>query len=380
VPGATMASAAPFFGDFFGFLARTQSPSPTSATSMVTLPASAALASSKLLFTSSGVPLLPVRSANGMVTYLSPPTKITTNVLVNDPLEVRGADQFKIVENESPMPLDRVYFNYNFFYNTNGIGGFNPAAVASASQTVVGLGGPSGLSASGGIPTTTSTNPAGATSTRVQLHREIFGFEKTFLDGNASIGVRIPIFEQEDDRVLWGDLTLIAKYAFWLDRQTGSVLSGGLAVTFPTGVNIFAFDATQGEVVKIQDVLLQPYVGWIWNTTDWYLQGFHSVVVPTDPRDVTFLANSVAAGYYLMRRTCGNAISAIIPTAEAHINTPLDHRNADSALFIPDTVTLTGGAHFAIFGNSILSLGAGAPVTGLRPFQMEAYAMFNYRF
>jgi hypothetical protein len=103
----------------------------------------------------------------------------------------RGA--FKIQENESPRPMDRVYFNYNFYSGVD-------------------LG-----------------------SKKVDIQRETFGFEKTVLDGNASLGIRVPIFQNLDSKDDIGDITLIGKYAFFNDRTTGNVISGGVAVTPPTG-------------------------------------------------------------------------------------------------------------------------------------------------
>lgn len=65
-----------------------------------------------------------------------------------------SAGGFKIAENESPRPQDRIFFNNNFFDNINN----------------------------------TNTDIA-------SVQRQTIGFEKTFLDGDASVGVRVPFFD-----------------------------------------------------------------------------------------------------------------------------------------------------------------------------------------
>lgn len=64
---------------------------------------------------------------------------------------------FKISENEFPRPLDRVFVTYNYYSDV------------AASGLAYG-------------------------SPGSQVHRQMTGGEKTFLNGNASIGIRIPIF------------------------------------------------------------------------------------------------------------------------------------------------------------------------------------------
>jgi hypothetical protein len=99
----------------------------------------------------------------------------------------RGA--FKIQENESPRPADRVNLTFNY-YNSVDLG-----------------------------------------TKKIDVQRETLGFEKTFLDGNASLGARLPFFQNLDNKDDMGDITLIGKFAFLNDRMTGNVISGGIAIT-----------------------------------------------------------------------------------------------------------------------------------------------------
>jgi hypothetical protein len=273
---------------------------------------------------------------------------------------------FKIAENESPMPADRVYFTYNNFSNllpVTATPGVNSSQVSS-----VGV---------GNVATTTTVSTL-IPSQRVtaNLSREVFGFEKTFLDGYASIEMRVPLLQQQSSTDGFGmndvgELTIIAKYAFFLDRATGNVLSGGLAVTAPTGPGLVTADGT------LHSTLLQPWLGYVWNADRFFVQAFHSVVVPTDSRDVTLLFNDVGVSYWLYRAEPTQFLSSVVPTFEVHVTTPLDHRGA---LLAPDQVVLTNGVHFGILRNTTLSLGVATPVTGPRLFNVEGFVQLNWRF
>src|SRR5207244_856747 len=125
-----------------------------------------------------------------------------------------------------------------------------------------------------------SLQPSGFPTTTA--HRELIGFEKTFLDGNASLEMRLPFFQINGDPSIRaddvGNLTIILKYAAINDRETGNVLSGGLVVTAPTGSNPLPTGA-----LDINPTFLQPFVGYIYNFSDrFYAQGFSSIEVPTD--------------------------------------------------------------------------------------------------
>ena len=95
---------------------------------------------------------------------------------------------------------------------------------------------------------------------------------------------------------------------------------------------------------------------------------------------MTLLFNDVSVGYKLYEAGGDRLISAVIPTVEAHITTPLNHRNDSSVVTAPDLVVLTAGRHFEIGQSATLSVGVAAPVTGPRAFDVEALVQLNYRF
>ncbi|MBI1830462.1 MAG: hypothetical protein HYR84_03315 [Planctomycetes bacterium] len=230
------------------------------------------------------------------------PTTQTRTVLI----PIFAGAGVKIAENESPMPIDRVFFTYNFYGNLRGAN----QATAPSQTTTTDVNGPT--------TTTVTTNIPGTPPITSNLHREIFGFEKTFLGGFASIELRLPLVQQLADVEGFsargvGDLTILGKYAFLLNRDVGDVLSAGLAVTVPTGRSILTIDG------NVHATLVQPWFGYIWNFDRFYIQAFHSVVIPTDSRDVALLFNDVGVNFWLYRGGPNRLARFVVATAEFHL-------------------------------------------------------------
>lgn len=274
----------------------------------------------------------------------SPPRTVATVIQVTRLVPVKFslpvvATSIKIAENESARPMDRVFATYNFYDNLAGI-------------------------AAAGI----------------DLHRQTVGFEKTVLDGDASIGVRVPTVQSANGFGTtldgFGDASLILKYAFLNDRATGNVFSSGLSLSVPTGRRVRLIDGD-----SLHTGFVQPYLGFIYNVGPAYVHGFSSVVIATDSRDVTFLSNDVGLCYRAYQGSEGAFLSAIIPTFEAHVFTPLNNRAVDSSLRAFDTVVMTTGAYFGFAGNRVwLTTAAAFSCTGPRPFDVEYVAQLNWRF
>jgi hypothetical protein len=65
---------------------------------------------------------------------------------------------------------------------------------------------------------------------------------------------------------------------------------------------------------------------------------------------------------------------------EAHLTTPLNHRNQDALIFVPDALILTSGVNIGLMRNANLSLGVATPITGPRIFNIETFMQLNWRF
>jgi hypothetical protein len=311
------------------------------------------------------------------------PTLVTT--LARVPVLSRGA--FKIGENEGPIPEDRFILTYNGY---SGVPGALPAQPGSIFDTTPGLPistafvqtrGPLARQPvlvaqdliAGGSPALVQTV---VPSPNTFVHREVIGFEKTFFDGTASIGVRAPFFQQQGDGSLassdFGDLTFVFKYLAWTNGP--DALTAGLAVTAPTGP---AIPTVEGD---IHSTILQPFVGARVQAGDLFAVAFSSVAFPTDSRDVTILFNDLAVGFMMHLSDPAGLVQWVAPTAEVHVTTPLSHRNGSGLISVPDLVVLTEGVEVGFGAGASVNLGVAVPVTGPRPFDVEAILQLNVRY
>lgn len=248
-----------------------------------------------------------------------------------------------ITDNDNPRPQDRVFGGYNFYDD-----------IGRGQNKGSGLG-------------------------EFDLQRQMVGFEKTFLDGNASFGMRLPFVQLYGPPGVAGtqnvgDLTLVGKYVIVGDRQTGNLWSGGLVLTAPTGSgDAFLLDGTKAP----HSVLFQPWTGVVRTFNRAYFQGITSFLIPTDGRDPTLWNNSVGMGYYIYQNNGNRWLTGIVPTAELHLRTPLSNRNPDNLVFLQDQLNVTGGLHFR-FNRAVLSSAVCVPVVGPRPWNLEAMAFLNW--
>src|SRR5207253_2981724 len=108
---------------------------------------------------------------------------------------------YKVSDNDSPRPTDRVYYSYAEFSDVN-------------------------RSSNTDLPP-------------INVQRHVAGLEKTLLGGWASVGMRFPIVITDGAPEIatrqFADMTIIAKVALWDDRRRCRFGSSGIAVTVPTG-------------------------------------------------------------------------------------------------------------------------------------------------
>ncbi len=290
---------------------------------------------------------------------------------------------FKIADNENPRPQDRVYVSYNYFDPIN----------QDLNLRLLGPG-----------------------FSITDLHRYTVGFEKTLLDGQASIGMRLPMTTVEterfdpgflpffppstagDEESEMGDVAVILKLALWQDRPSDSLVSAGLLFTLPTGPD--SFDPTGNPIgggfgergERYHSNSFQPFIGYVLGMGDWFIHGFSSVDIPSHTQDATLMLNDVGVGYWLYRGN-GGLLSAIVPTVEVHVTTPLSHKdplqnirdfeagldNLDPSS-MPDLVTLTYGTTLILGDQVTLAFGLTHPITGPQPFDLEFQLHLNVFF
>jgi len=288
----------------------------------------------------------PVQVGTQLVQFGTLPTDVRIDPVFRDILVPLGTryNGVLITDNDSPRPVDRVYFGYNYY---NGIG----------------AGSNSGLD-------------------RVDMNRQTVGFEKTFLDGDASFGLRLPFIQTTGGppniaQSNIGDLSVLLKYAFLNDRTTGDVASVGLVITTPTGGGN-NFELPDGSTVPAS-VLFQPWLGGVKMFERGYVQGMTSLLVPTDKRDVTLFNNSAAVGYFLYQNASDRIVNAVVPTLEAHVRTPLNHRSTDDPIYFQDQVNLTAAVNFRT-ARASLSPAICVPLASPQPYNAEFNLMLNVRY
>jgi hypothetical protein len=266
---------------------------------------------------------------------------------------VRG---FKIADNMSPRPQDRFFFTFDYFNDLNG----------------------------------DVNRRLGNQVSNLQAYRYLFGFEKTFLDGNASIGIRMPLNTLTatsqvpalgGTSTAVGNLTVFSKFILWQDPSQQNLISSGVAITVPNGPSRFAGSpATAG----FHDSQIQPFIGYIFQQGRFYVQGFEAVDVPFNGNDVTMLYNDVGIGYFLYRSADPNAfLTGIVPTFETHVNVPLNHQGAlriNDPAGTPNVVDLTLGTSLVFGRRAILTAAFIDPVTGPKPFDFEVVGLLNIFF
>lgn len=300
---------------------------------------------------------------SGIFPPFAPVPKITQSTTTNVPVTTTQqicyrvpapCHAFKIADDQNARPQDRVFFDYNYFNNVG------------------------------------ANFRLGTDVSNMNVNRGVVGIEKTFFDGFASIELREPVNslhvggsstpEANGSFTDVGDLTVIFKGILWQDMNNGDLVSAGLAITLPTGP-----DSLGGVTFSngcVHSTLLQPFIGYLWVWNNLFLHGFSSLDIPTTDQDSTIMYNDVGLGYFLLRdRNNGRFLTAVVPTVEGHLTTPLSHEGSPmEMIFTPNQLDITEGVTFEFRRQITFAVGVSEPVTGNKTFDFEAIAQVNVRF
>lgn len=301
-----------------------------------------------------------------------------------------GSRPVKIAENDSPIPVDRVFFNYNHFHN---VFEFQEASLFPIPQL---------------------------TTRQLPIDRYTLGFEKTFLGGNWSCELRLPLngtVEAEGTAFAvsggnWGNLAVIVKSLLYDDGVLA--VGAGLGIDTPTGSRAEADIGDVQVTFENEAVHLLPYLGGIWSPTEsLFFTGFLQVDVATGGNDVIVsqfglpgqsagLFNSqnllyvdAGVGYWLYQNPYADWMTGLAGVLEVHYTTALN--DTDSVFFQGDgtfglisnpqnrfdVVNLTAGLNFLLGELSNLRVAGVAPLgdsADRRFFDAEVQVQFNQRF
>ena len=303
-------------------------------------------------------------------------------VLMNVPSPAVGGavGRVKIAENTSPMPRDRVFFNYSNFQN---------------------------------VPLT-----QGGTN----VNRFTPGFEKTFNEGTASFELRLPFATtlssnvsatgiSDGDHLEFGDISMTYKTLVYRDDELA--FSGGMQVALPTAdpVNVNLADGTTIVKIKNQSVRLMPFVGALYTPNDrFFSQAFLQFDVAATGNDVlanfdltklrrigtvqdsTYAYLDLSAGYWTYLADDQEAtLSGIAPMIELHYNQSLQEgdvlrasNNFQLGTFGSNlsVVNAVIGTTFQFGPSSALTMGYAVPIGSGndQQFDSEFRVFFNKRF
>jgi hypothetical protein len=221
-----------------------------------------------------------------------------------------------IADDNSPLPADRVYFRFNYFDDAQSVTGFGPPVFDSH-----------------GVGTSF------ADTRTFNLERYTFGFEKSFLDGMASVEMRVPFVTTlssnldlsagsitgpatgpttpfgpsfpvtstpgstlGSDGTQFDDIELIFKGI--LCRNETLTLSAGLGITVPTGqdtnvaITDYSGTVTQGlaSIQRFRDIhidnetwALSPFVAGVYSPSKrFFLHGFLEFDFPLNDSTINY--------------------------------------------------------------------------------------------
>ena len=280
-------------------------------------------------------------------------------------LVIPSIRDIKISEDQSPRPQDRVYFTFNYFQGVND-------QVNTRLQAPIGY---------------------------TQVFRYIAGFEKTFLDGQGSIGIRVPL-----DSVT-ANTRLVARIGqFWRHqhgRRGHEHLRQIRLARKPRDRKPALRRASQSRrrparadsraLIRSPPRRTAPASSRSWATsttpadsTSTVSPSWTSRRPATTPSCSTTISGSATSSAGPIPMPClRRCISMIAPTFEVHVTDPLNHRNPYSLrdpAGMTDIVNLTYGINIGIFERTLITFGVVTPVTSPKPFDFEAMAFVNYFF
>jgi hypothetical protein len=302
------------------------------------------------------------------------------------PLPGNQVSRFKMAENTSPLPQDRIYFDFSSFTNVPLLS--NPSSVNSY------------------VP----------------------GFEKTFFDGIMSFELRAPMATTVSNDVFFNSPTSTATGEFGnlgvafktlLLRREKFIMSGGLAMTLPTAQNNYVFASQFGStttpslLISNQSVHLMPFFGGMWTPNDrWFGIGYIQVDVdangdavsgfdpfssfPTEEgigryRESTFMYADLGIGYWAKRSNDPHKmLTGLAYVLEFHLNQSLEGQQVlNSTNFQIGTpaqnvsfTDMTVGAHLEMYKLTTITAAFCTPLTPDRDRQFDSQfrLLFNRRF
>jgi hypothetical protein len=299
----------------------------------------------------------------------------STEIPIAGPGDIVG--RVRLQENNSAMPQDRVFFDYNFFHN---------------------------------VP---------LTSAGLNVHRFTPGVEKTFLDGQGSVEFRVPMGISINSDVLsdapvdtshgeMGNVVVAPKLLLFADGSNAFALGCGVALPTADDLNISTSNGTRLLTIENEAVHLLPYVAYLYSPTrsNLFAHAFVSLDVDTNGNatsadvagtgfqeigvwnDQNLISGHLALGSWFYQNYSPAArFNGFAGTWEMHYTNTLNEGDsiAGSTFTVGDPdadlslLNTTIGGH-ARWGLTTLTLGYCTPLTEDKVFDGELRCFVNRNF
>jgi hypothetical protein len=298
--------------------------------------------------------------------------------LTNQPLSPgAGIGRFKTADSNSPIPRDRLFLDYSLFHN------------------------------------------ARLTSSDINVQRFVPGLESTFIDGLASLEIRLPIAvtlnstslgsssDLDTNNTEFGNIAIGAKGILW--SNDGFVLTTGIILQTPTADDLVFGNPNEPETVRIENkqYRLLPYLATLHHNDVWYWQNYmqldlaangNAVYVLGGSQDMEqigvlqeqnylYLDTSLSRWLYRNRRNQ----TGLAMTFELHYNTTINENDTISLSdargdfdfgtqgFSADILNMVVGPTF-LYGATTVSVAYGTPLTEDRGSDGELRVLLNRLF
>jgi hypothetical protein len=130
--------------------------------------------------------------------------------------------------------------------------------------------------------------------------------------------------------------------------------------------------------------VLSPFVGYLVGDPEsrWFLHGFEQCDVPLESDAQMLLQSDVGLGFWLRRGRDDLLVSALAPTVELHLYTPIgaDPGGERAGLRYGHVLNFTAGATLFFGAADSLAFGVGWPLTSVRDYDLEAHLHYVRRF
>jgi hypothetical protein len=246
------------------------------------------------------------------------------------------------------------------------------------------------------------------------------GLEKTFNRQQGSIEARLPFARTLDNEVFEGDaasfstefgnVNFTLKHILWGNERW--LLSGGTGVSLPTGADtrVFLADGTEVLVIDNDAVHLQPFVAALWLPEEhFFVESFVSADIDTrgnnvrgnvlggrlpsigEYRSASVLMADLAAGYWIYTNPSFRAaMQGLAVIGELSYQTSLESTDSVSGNGLTiagssasvDMLSTVLGLHAYLFNQVALSGGVGLPLTSgdKKEYDLSAIFMANWHF